>query len=107
MFKIQGKDIADIEDLTQLEGKIDKEIEDREGFISYANGIVTIGQKNSPTNIQIKNDRISFMQNGTEVAYITEQTMEITHGIFVETAKIGEHKQQTLPGGHTVFTWEG
>ena len=107
MFKIQGKNIADTEDLGQLEEKIDKEIEDREGFISFNNGIVTIGQKDSPTNIQIKNDRISFMQNGTEVAYITEQTMEITHGIFVETAKVGEHKQETLTGGHTVFTWEG
>ena len=107
LFKIQGEDIADAKSLGQLEEKIDKEVEDREGFISINNGIVTIGQKDSPTNIQIKNDRISFMQSGTEVAYITEQTMEITHGIFVESAKIGEHKQETLSGGHTVFTWEG
>ena len=49
--------------------------------------------------------RIDFVDNGTVVAEITGQYMRINRGIFVESATIGEHKIETIAGGHTIWSW--
>lgn len=74
-------------------------------YIRMEDGRIILGQEGSNSRVEIGNNRISFMQGGREIAYISNQTMEITHGIFVESAIIGEHKIETLEGGHTVFSW--
>jgi phage minor structural protein len=52
----------------------------------------------SSTGILIASDRISFMDNDIEVAYISNQTMQINHGIFVESATIANFKFEIIPG---------
>ena len=49
--------------------------------------------------------RIDFVDNGTVVAEITGQYMKINRGIFVQSATIGEHKIETIAGGHTIWQW--
>ena len=49
--------------------------------------------------------RIDFVDNGTVVAEITGQYMRINRGIFVQSATIGEHKIETIAGGHTIWQW--
>ena len=49
--------------------------------------------------------RIDFVDNGTVVAVITGQYMRINRGIFVQSATIGEHKIETIAGGHTIWSW--
>lgn len=69
---------------------------------------ILIQELNGSTGIRISKDRIDFLDgSGEPVAFITNQEMKINRGIFVETAQIGEHKIQTLAGGHTIFTWMG
>lgn len=57
------------------------------------------------SGILIGTDRIDFMSNKVSVAHITGQQMKIDHGIFVETLTVGEHKIETLSGGHTIWQW--
>lgn len=62
----------------------------------------------SNTGILIATDRISFMDNNTEVAYISNQTMQINHGIFVESAIISDFKFEKIPGTTILaITWVG
>mgnify|MGYP000356028687 CR=1 FL=1 len=69
---------------------------------------IFIGNKLTEMGLLMQDDRISFMDKGTEVAYISNKTMQITHGIFVESAIIGKHKQETIPGTDiSVFTYVG
>jgi hypothetical protein len=52
----------------------------------------------SSTGILISSNRISFMDNNVEVAYISNQTMQINHGIFVQSATISDFKFEKIPG---------
>lgn len=56
------------------------------------------------TGIRITDHSIDFMDGDKRVAYITGQVLYINHGIFVESAKIGEHLIETI-NGQTIFTW--
>lgn len=69
---------------------------------------IFIGNQANNTGVLIATDRISFLDNGTEVAYISNKTMEITHGIFVETATIADFKFERIPGTEILtITWVG
>src|SRR5690606_18326446 len=63
-----------------------------ETYISESEEGIFVGNRGNNTGILVGTDRISFLDNGTEVAYISNQTMEITHGIFVESATISNFK---------------
>lgn len=52
------------------------------------NGI-EIGKNDSDIKLQLQNDRISFTQNGTEVAYITDSQLYIRNAQFIGQMKLG------------------
>lgn len=73
-------------------------------FISGVEG----GDVTQDTGILISSGKISFIDSGKEVAFIEGQIMQISHGIFVESATIGKHKLETIPGtGISVFSYVG
>ena len=71
-------------------------------YIRFENGNIVLGQEGSNTFLEISSDRINFNNGGAIVAYISNQTMEITHGIFVETATIAGMKIQRVPGSNNI-----
>lgn len=71
-------------------------------FIRLENGNIILGQKGSNTFLNIAPDKIEFNNGGAVVAYISNQTMEITHGIFVETATIAGMRIQRVPGSNNI-----
>lgn len=79
-----------------------------ETSVTMADEGIFIGNEAKQMGVLIAEDRISFMDKGVEVAYISNKTMEITHGIFVKSAIIGKHKIETIPNTNiTVFTFVG
>jgi hypothetical protein len=70
---------------------------------------IYISSKASSTGILINSDRISFLSNNVEVAYISNQTMQINHGIFVQSATIANFKFEALPSAPTILViqWVG
>jgi len=77
-------------------------------YISESEEGIFVGNRGNNTGILVGTDRISFLDNGTEVAYISNQTMEITHGIFVESATISNFKFERIPGTTILgITWVG
>lgn len=69
---------------------------------------IFVGNESEAMGILIAPNRISLMDKGVEVAYISNKTMEITHGIFVKSAIIGKHKISTMEDSDiTVFTYVG
>ena len=71
-------------------------------YIRFENGNIILGQEGSNTFLEISPDRINFNNGGAIVAYISNQTMEITHGIFVETATIAGMRIQRVPGSNNI-----
>lgn len=79
-----------------------------ETSITMAEEGIFIGNYAKQMGVLVADDRISFIDKGVEVAYISNKTMEITHGIFVESAVIGKHKIETIAGTDiTVFVYVG
>lgn len=84
------------------------ETETTDGFsrinnhIRFDNGNIILGQEGSSTFLEITPDRITFNNGGAVVAYISNQTMEITHGIFVQTATIAGMRIQRVPGSNNI-----
>ena len=71
-------------------------------YIRFEGGKIILGQEGSNTFLEIAPDRINFNNGGAVVAYITNQTMEITHGIFVQTATIAGMRIQRVPGSNNI-----
>ena len=71
-------------------------------------GTITYDENDKPSlvnGIQVGPERIDFISNYTSVANISGDILEIKRGIFAKSATIGEHKIETIAGGHTVWQW--
>lgn len=52
-------------------------------------GVVTIGTSSNPVQFKVKNDRISFEENGIELAYISDSTLYIKNAKILDSIEIG------------------
>ena len=66
---------------------------------------------NEPTGMEIllSKDKISFLDNGTEVAFISGKVLQINQGIFVKSMQVGSHMTQAHPSNPkiTVVSYVG
>ena len=58
-------------------------------YIRVENGQITLGAIENALSVVISNDRISFVQDGKEVAYITHNQLYITDAVFLNKVFIG------------------
>ncbi len=65
-------------ELGDLSAETDLKFTDIEKYIRFEDGAIVIGIKGNPIILKMKNDRISFTENGAEVAYISNHRMFIT-----------------------------
>lgn len=59
---------------------------------------ILISDEKKKMGVLVGTDRISFLDGGKEVAHISGQLLNITHGIFVDTLRVGRHQIKSLPG---------
>ena len=66
---------------------------------------------NDPTGMEIllTNNQISFLDNGTVVAFISGKVLQINHGIFVKSLQVGSHLMHSLESNPkiTIFSYVG
>lgn len=65
----------------------------------------SIANAKSTTKFLVKNNRMSFINNGEEVAYFSGQSFMIQRGIVTQGMQIGSHKEEALNKDHTVTRW--
>lgn len=59
-------------------------------YIRFIDGNVEIGNSASPIQLKVMNDRISFQQAGTEVAYFSNKQLYVTDGNFINSLRVGK-----------------
>lgn len=59
-------------------------------YIRFIDGQIVLGAVDAPLSLVIANDRISFRQNGIEVAYIMHNQLYITDAVFLNKVYIGD-----------------
>lgn len=77
---------ADIDD---LKAGVDAEFELIEKYIRFVGGAILLGEVGNELELQISNDRISFMQSGAEVAYFSNNKLYVTDGEYTNSLQLG------------------
>lgn len=61
-------------------------------YIRFENGDIILGETGNELVLRIQNDRISFLDQGAEVAYISNKQLFITDGNFLNSLQVGNFK---------------
>lgn len=74
-------DANDVEARTQFE-TIQK-------YIRFEDGDIILGEAGNELILRIENDRISFLDDGAEVAYLSNKRLYVTDGHFINSLRVG------------------
>ena len=78
------------QDLNALNDALREEVDERSSYIRFVDGNILLGKSNSDFTALISNEKISFMQSGTEVAYISNNSLYITQAEILTQIRIGK-----------------
>lgn len=65
-----------------LDGKVDQNKLDMEEYIRFAGAMIELGKRGSPFVAKLDNTKLAFLQDGREIAYISNNTLYITDAII-------------------------
>ena len=75
----------------------------RRRYIRFVDGDIILGEVNNNLMLKISNDKISFLQNGIEVAYMTDNKLYITDGEFLNSLQLGNFAFYPRTSGNLSF----
>ncbi|MGN0906255.1 MAG: phage tail spike protein [Bullifex sp.] len=78
-------------DLSDVAAGADAGFELIRKYIRFVEGDVLIGEVGNELILKIQNDRISFLENDVEVAYVSNKKLFITDGTFLNSMTIGNY----------------
>lgn len=58
-------------------------------YIRFENGDIILGEAGNELTLRIENDRISFLDAGAEVAYLSNQRLYVTDAHFLHSLRVG------------------
>lgn len=58
-------------------------------YIRFEDGNIILGEEGNAITLRIENDRISFLDDGAEVAYISDKRLVITDAHFLHSLQLG------------------
>lgn len=76
-------------DLNNIISGTGAEFEEIRKYIRFVDGNIILGQEGNELTLKIQNDRISFLENEVEVAYISNKKLYVTDGSFINSLQIG------------------
>ena len=95
------------QNITSLINKLDddttQQFSDIVKYIRFVDGSIILGQRNNPFIVKISNNRISFLENETEVAYMNNNRLYITNGEFIDTLQLGNFTFSPRTSGNLSF----
>ena len=77
-----------VQQITDVDGKVNEHYNELISYIRFKDGTITLGEVNHPLQLLLDNDRLSFLDNGVEVAYINDKKLYIYDGEFLHSCKI-------------------
>lgn len=70
----------------------DQRYEEIKSWIRMEDGDIILGEDGNNLMLRLQNDRISFLDQGAEVAYISDKQLFITDGRFLNSLQVGNFK---------------
>ena len=76
-------------DLASVAAGTDAEFEEIRKYIRFVDGSILLGQEGNELELKISNNRISFVEDGVEVAYLSDNKLFVMDGHFLQSLQIG------------------
>ena len=76
-------------------------------YIRFENGTIIIGIEGNDLELHISNDRVSFLDKGVEVAYISNQQLYITNAEVENQLRIGKFQFVPRSNGNLTLKYVG
>ena len=77
------------QNIDDLEAGTNAEFEEIKKYIRFVDGKILLGIVGNELELKLANDRISFFQNGSEVAYFTNNRFYVKDGEFTNSLTLG------------------
>lgn len=100
-INIQFENVTSL--IETINGQTQQRFSDIVKYIRFVDGNIILGQVDNPFLLKISNDRISFMENNTEVAYMSNGKLYITDGEFLNTLQLGNFAFSPRLNGNLSF----
>lgn len=77
------------EEITSVNGDVQAQKSELSKYFRFTTEGLVIGESGNQITLKVDNDRISFLDAGLEVAYITDRRLTITDAHFLNSLRIG------------------
>ena len=91
--------------ITNVDGTVNANYNELVQFIRFNDGSITLGEVGNPMKVTLTNDRLSFLQDDVEVAYVSDSKLYIYDGEFINSLKIGRWVFMPRTNGNLSFTY--
>ena len=90
--------------IAEAAGEVDSKYSFVNNYFRFdVDGALTIGQIDNPFILKLQNDRISFIEDNVEIAYISNNKLYITDGEFLNSLDIGGFSFTPRSNGNLSF----
>ena len=90
-------------DLQAVAAGADAEFEEIKKYIRFVDGKILLGEVGNELELQIANDRISFLQDGAEVAYFSDRKLFVTDAEILHSLQLGNFAFMPRSNGNLSF----
>lgn len=77
------------QDIEAVSSGTDARFEEISKYIRFIDGNIILGEEGNTLTLRIENDRISFLDSGLEVAYLSNNKLYVTDGEFINSLQLG------------------
>lgn len=90
-------------DIEAVAAGADAEFEEIKKFIRFVDGKILLGEVGNELELEIANDRISFLQDGAEVAYFSNRKLYVTDAQILHSLQLGNFAFMPRENGNLSF----
>lgn len=91
------------QDIEAVATGTDAEFEEIRKYIRFVDGKILLGEVGNELELQIANDRISFLQDGAEVAYFSNRKLYVTDTQILHSLQLGNFAFMPRANGNLSF----
>lgn len=90
-------------DIASVESGADARFTEISKYIRFVDGNIILGEDGNELTLKIENDRISFLEGGAEVAYLSNRKLYVLDGEYVNQLTIGRYAFIPRANGNLSF----
>ena len=76
--------------IANVQTQVDNQQTERLKYIRLVNGTIYLGEEGNDLMLTLTNNRLSFVQNGFEIAYFDNNRLYVTVGEFIQSLQVGD-----------------